>query len=722
MEKQQLLEKLAQEPLEQAKIVYKAGGAFFDIGGKLYRPVLYNCNFRWNDTPNFREKIENFAQADIKLLAMGIVMDRFWVGPGKYDYDELDRCLASAMCVAPNARFLFGLGFWRGIPWWNELHPQELIQYARIDDEFPQDDNIGNYAAPSYASELWLNETAETVRKLIEHVEHSPYGKHIFAYRIDVGVYCEWHYYGMAGAMPDISAPMVKFFRSYLRETYGGDVAQLRKAWNQPEVTFETATPPPAEQRLRYLDGTLRDPIDNAWDIDFLHCIQRSLLNALVAMDYTAKEACGGRALIGNYCGYFFGMGYTAEGWHLVNDAFIRSPYVDFQVSPCCYSAFFRKIGASMLARSLAGSYRLHNKLCIFEGDGRTCLAAEDGNKHSNTIQESIAMLSRDMAQAISQGSAYWNYDFGRDWYNAPEILQYFHKIAPVFDAVNDFHSSAEIAIVADWESGYYHAVQKAYGGPGAYMAINYLAQELKRAGFQFDAYSFADLDNPVLQNYKLYIFPQLFYMTEEKQARLEALKKSGKAFLFMGLPGWLSPHGQDVESLFKTSGIRGEVLHEQAHVKTTLTNGSSMDFYEFPSEIGWKYGPVLKVTDPQATILGTIELDDGTLVPAYAKKINADGTASYICNPPVMTAQELQNIAKSAGVHCYCDCGKGVIFANNSMIAFHTGIPGKYTLRAKKPMKWRMVYPEKRSYPELTSELTFNASQPDTYIFVLDT
>ncbi|MCQ2396676.1 MAG: hypothetical protein MJ106_03140 [Lentisphaeria bacterium] len=721
MKAQQFPDFLVNAPDEQARIVYKKGGVFFDIGGTIYRPALYNCNFNWNDSPNFQEKIRNYAQADMNLLGMGIRAEEFWTGPNEYDYERLDNLLAQAFALAPTARFLFGLGYWNGLKWWNELHPEELIEYAREDTEFPATDNIGAYAAPSYASELWLKETAESVRILIEHIEKSPYRKHIFAYRIDAGVYCEWHYYGMAGSMPDISGPMVKLFRTCLREKYNDDVAQLQKAWRQPEVTFDNALPPPKDVRLQYLDGTLRDPVEHAWSIDFLQCMQRSLKNALRLMDKPAKEACNGRALVGNYCGYFFGMGYTAEGWHIVNDDFITSPYVDFQVSPCCYSSFFRKISSTMLARSLAASYRLHNKLCIFEADGRTCLAPEDGNKHSYTIQESIAMLSRDLAQAISKGCAYWNYDFGRDWYNAPEILQFFHNIAPVFDAVKDFSSSAEIAVIADWESAYYHAVQAPYGGPGTYMSINYLAHELKLAGLQFDAYSFADIDNPALQKYKIYIFPQLFYMTPAKLAKLNSLKKAGRTFLFINAAGWLTPDGTSLDSILKTTGIRAEVLHQKSSVTTTLADGSVMDYFEHPTEIGWKHSPVVKVTDSEATLLGTVALEDGTNVPVYAKKENDDGTISYLNGAPVMTNQELRKIAKAAGVHIYCDSNKGVVYANNSMISFHTGTPGEYTLRAKTAVKWTMVYPEKRTYPTVQSELTFTAPEQNTYIFMIE-
>jgi hypothetical protein len=54
-------------------------------------------------------------------------------------------------------------------------------------------------------------------------------------------------------------------------------------------------------------------------------------------------------------------------------------------------------------------------------------------------------------------------------------------------------------------------------------------------------------------------------------------------------------------------------------------------------------------------------------------------------------------------------------------MISFHTGTPGEYTLHAKGPVKWTMVFPETHTYPEARAELTFSAAEPNTYIFMIE-
>ncbi|MBR4221482.1 MAG: hypothetical protein IKR81_10015, partial [Victivallales bacterium] len=190
-----LHELLATEKMEEVKITYMNNGPFFDIGGRLYRPVLYNGAVR--ESQNSMDKINNFAASSMNLYAMGLG-NFFWKGPDQYDFEGVDRMLETAMAIAPKGRFLIGLGFSHGPAWWSRLHPEETIKYARYDEKHTsRGDGLGPYLAASYASKLWLKEASEAVRKLVEHIENSPYGKHVFAYRIDAGVYAEWHYFGM---------------------------------------------------------------------------------------------------------------------------------------------------------------------------------------------------------------------------------------------------------------------------------------------------------------------------------------------------------------------------------------------------------------------------------------------------------------------------------------------------------------------------------------------
>ena len=128
---------------------------------------------------------------------------------------------------------------------------------------------------------------------------------------------------------------------------------------------------------------------------------------------------------------------------------------------------------------------------------------------------------------------------------------------------------------------------------------------------------------------------------------------------------------------------------------------------------------PTLKITDSQADILGTVQ-SGSTTVNTYAKKVVPNGPTIYVNGAPFFTTAELRRIAQEAGVHIYCDSDNGVVYANNSMISFHTATPGTYTLKAKSPVKWTKVYPKKQTYQGKQTEITFTVDQPDTVIFVI--
>ncbi|MBR4220073.1 MAG: hypothetical protein IKR81_02890, partial [Victivallales bacterium] len=349
-------------------------------------------------------------------------------------------------------------------------------------------------------------------------------------------------------------------------------------------------------------------------------------------------------------------------------------------------------------------------------------------NRYATNPQESVALLSRDMAQAISRGSVYWYYDLAREWYNCPEILDFFKQIVPVYNSITDFSSSAEIAVIADLESIYYHAAQYIkndpelkyihyYAGRQVYSSINFMTNELTKSGLVFDAYSFGDIGHKALDRYKIYIFPQLFYMTPEKLAKLARLKKAGKTLIFMNQAGWLTPKGPNADSIYKTTGIHADILKQMFKSTVTLKNGDIMDADAYGDKSA-DFMPALKVTDPQADILGTVNAGS-TTVDTYAKKVFENGPTVYLNGSSFISGPELRRIAQEAGVHIYCDSDKGIVFANNSMVSFHTATPGTYTLKAKGPVKWTMVYPKKQSYPNKQTEVTFTVSQPDTVIFV---
>ena len=64
----------------------------------------------------------------------------------------------------------------------------------------------------------------------------------------------------MDPACGDFSEPMRRAFRHWLRQRYTEDVGALRVAWNDAEVTFETAEVPSTAEQSHTTHYLFRDP------------------------------------------------------------------------------------------------------------------------------------------------------------------------------------------------------------------------------------------------------------------------------------------------------------------------------------------------------------------------------------------------------------------------------------------------------------------------------
>ncbi|MBP5300859.1 MAG: beta-galactosidase, partial [Victivallales bacterium] len=410
-----LAEKIAREPREASRVVYRYGLPLIQIGEQDYTPMIYMSHFfqGYDSNPDFVKNIENFRDAGIHLYGIGVELSDVWTGYGKFDFSLAKEKIARLLDLDPDARVLFVIAAYMAPKWWVMDNQDELVRYANAEVNFRENDTNRNCAQPSYASEIWCTEFTEVVRLLVEYLEDSPYASRIFGYRIDSGVYLEWHYYGMGGFEPDVSEPMNRAFRKWLAQKYGTDEA-LQKAWGDPAATIVSAHMPGQAAREHLGAGNLRDPKLDRAAVDSLRCMADCLADLMLKVDHAAKEASHRKALVGNFCGYFFGMSFPAEGWHLENRRILASPDVDFQAQPPCYDKSFRDFGEGEPTRSLAESYRLHNKLNLVEWDTRTHVVEERRYSYGYTPQDSVNLLARDFAQSLIRGTGFWYFDFGQ--------------------------------------------------------------------------------------------------------------------------------------------------------------------------------------------------------------------------------------------------------------------------------------------------------------------
>ena len=544
---------MAREQKPVCKIVYENGKSYFDIGGRRYDTAFYNASENWNcDSPSLRRQTTMFRDAGMHLYGIGIHTPSIWRKDGTIDFSIAEKKILDVLSIDPEARFHFCISTSTTPRWWCEAHPDEMVGYAVAAPNPSEGDTIKNVVAPSFASIPWRRDAADYLTRLVAHLESTPYAKRIYAYRPDFGVYHEWHYYGMAQYMPDTGKAMTAAFRRWLEREYKNDVEALRRAWNKPDITFATAEIPSKEERLRTSAGNLRDPVKDRPTLDYQRCHAEQVRDCLFDFNRAVKKACGGRALLGNYCGYFFEMPFPAEGWHLENEAILDSPYVDFQVSPFPYQIPARGGGNGQYSRRLLEATRRRGKLAIMEADTRTTLVRDAWNRpylHSHSREEDIALLARDFVSTLCWGCGFWYYDFGQAWYDAPEFGEFFKKIYPIRREITDCRSVSEVLVVGDYES-----VMFSNAGSSRFNdeRTSGLVNALGHTGVPFDSASIADLASGKLKDYRMYIFCNLHYKTPEKERLVAGLREKGKTVVIPETPLTTD----DLRKLFAEHGI----------------------------------------------------------------------------------------------------------------------------------------------------------------------
>ena len=705
-----LREQLAKEPPLRAGIRYKEGRGYFTLNDKDVEPILYHAaNCYSVDNPIFRQQIRDFAEGGTHLYGISFLLKYLWNSDDSVTTALIQETLEDFLELDPNAYFTIGFNFEIHPAWWVEANPDECISY----EKGPSDPKEGNvfklFRAPSYASLKWRREIGNAIGRLVAALEKTELSRRIFSYRIDCGIYTEWHYYGMHN-MPDNSRPMTEAFRQWLIRHYPDD-ASLQKAWGKEDVTRETAITPPQEQRASYGIGQLRDDIHDRWTLDYLACMREVIRDCTFDLCRVPKEQTGNRVLVGQYAGYFFGMNFPAEGWHLANDEVLDSPYVDFQIAPFCYGKPHREIGGYGQLRPLTSTYPLRNKLCILEADTRTHLEPNHGLTFCENDAESIGLLARDMAHALANGCGVWYYDFGKLWYTSDGLRKFLHELNAFRNLEGDLRSAAEVAVVFDYDNVPYFAVEQVPTMP-QWQISQELPMQLGKCGTMFDVLSFEDLSNPLVRDYKVYIFPALYHVTQEQAAVLEGLKKNGKSILWGYAPGFLTPEkGHDIASVEQLTGIRVALAEGQGSPDVTMEDWGTLK--PVRSQL---YGPVLYGDDPYAEVWGTIRCK-GVNYPAVLK-LAQDGWTSYLCTSPFLPYQVIQRVLDDAGVHRYCTDENAVVLANASTVVLHAGDNAPKTLRFPRPVHWQQFFPAQVDYPDVSDTLTFQPERGSTYFF----
>ncbi|MHB9024160.1 MAG: hypothetical protein ACYC7E_08285 [Armatimonadota bacterium] len=639
-----------------------------------------------------------FAQRGIHCYEVPVNLG--WNGPDAWDFvhpkvygEPVDDQFRAVLAADPQGRVM--VNFCLHPPQtWCEAYPDEL-----------ELDADGNRHEVSIGSDRYLNELLAHLPDFIRYVEEGPYAEHVLTYFFSYG-YEGFTESSLTNGVSDFSPAMHNAFRRWLKVKYAGSVEALRTAWKDPDVTFDTAGVPTRDEQLFADDYWFRDPTGPRKVFDYMECRVDCYVDIHYRIAHAIKEACNYRLPV--YC---FGAYLAVTGWpgalsnpkgmaereyspHALSvqtgwRRIIECPDIDGWESPFDY--FYRQMGGVCINQSLEESMKLRGKAFQVNEDQRGYLAAIAGDVYGtvDTKEETTAVYRRNFGAIASHWCGCNWMEQIRNWLQDDFILDQlgeFHRLlqhslewpeTPV-DAIGVFIDEESIRyekplIDLDWEL---ICKQRFLG--------------LSHCGVPFRMHLLDDLALENMPDYKCNIFLNTFYMNQEREALLKkAMQRDGKTAVWMIAPGYChATEGLSLASMERLTGMQFARIDAAWDSWTTITDFTHPITRNLPEDLIYgasaRIGPVLKVDDPQATVLGKRLLMMGMHEPTFAVK--EFGThRSIFSGAPQFPGSLLREIARYAGCHVYIE-RNDVVTAGRGLITYHTASTGPRTVRLPAP------------------------------------
>jgi hypothetical protein len=662
------------------------------------RPVFAAINWVSGPAPDkwdFEEQARQSATTGIHIYAFDVGKGTEWVGPGPgrpgdHDFSTVEARFGRIIAADPEALFHLRIYLEPGHgDWWETAHPGEC--------ELLSD---GRRNGMSFASRVWRDEAKEFLRAYIAFLRKTGLFDRVIAYQVGAGHTGEWVKGESSMSTPcgDYSEPMRRYFREWLRRHYQDDISRLRAAWRHaPAVTFDSAEVPAAGRQLEARLYTFRDPSVEQDVIDYFAALAELCADAVIDLCRTVKEKTEGRRLAGAFYGYLLDLAWNGgffkerpdsdystyqRSGHLGLGKVLASPHVDFLVSP--YSYGFRGMGGDSPSMLPADSVRLHGKLLLIEDDTRTHIDDQDPNYgRVKTFEDSRTILRRNLAHFLTHGEGAWWALWKVDTVKEPRfgpLLRGFRELGEI--SMNlDRSSASEVAVLLDDESFFYETCRYSLDIP---LIFQQRLWGLPRMGAPFDLFLLDDFLAGKLRPYKLYLFLNPFRLDGARRNALsKELRRDGRSALWIYAPGYIK-NEPDLANMEEITGFRFGLGEQPWGPLVHITDFGHAISRGLGEDLVWgtnaKLAPLFYVDDPDARVLGEVVYSQGNCRPGLAVK-EFPGWRSVYSAAPNLPASVLRAIARTAGVHIYCDAGD-VVYANRSILGIHTLSGGPRVIR----------------------------------------
>ena len=541
---------------------------------------------------------------------------QWWLDDGEYDFALFDE-LAQALVDATSGGYIFPRIKIDPPQKWCAAHQDEMM------DE----------VSPLPESTAWRALYRRMLKDMIDHVERSSYAGNVIGYHIGAFHCGEW----LTGEWKSAKS------RAYLSTV----------ACDRCDVL-----PPSAETEARRAAISYRAEAVADMLIDAASCV---------------KEFTGGRKLVGAF------FGYPSVAHEKVSRV-IRSGVVDFFAAPPHYGDLREPGNAGRSQAYYQASYRLHGRVYFEESDFRTYLSDPAFSPPRQTrrrpLGESLALIRRSIGKSLAGGWENWWFLLGGNGtFSAPEMME------SIRVGAEEARSTLETARWTPAEVAVFTAADEYVTSSATHAKEfkvccrdNLHKKVLPVCGVPFDSYELADIADPHLPEYRVYVFPNAFTLSDEMRTRImERVRREGKTALWIYAPGYYGRGEGSVADVVEMTGVP---------VKVHALEG----------------GPCRQMFAPV-----------GSAVCAR------DGWRSvFMPMPP--TAAELRNAFREAGARIWIET-EDVLAAGRGYVMLHAASDGLKTIRLPKPCDAHEIF---GASPDISgaSSITETMKRGDTRVW----
>lgn len=560
-----------------------------------------------------------------------------WNWFDRYEFSSLDQQIADLKKAVPEAEFICMIDL--NSPEWLS---RQLSLAHESGDSF-------THLTEALANPRWKEATLHYLRAFLEYAE-AHYADSIQAYVLACGHTDEWF-------------------------DHNGELCGLHKQracndWRAAHGLAPAEPPSALKMNTPDYDGLLFDPAVSSAVIEYRRFCSELVGNTICEFAAEARKLIRPEAEIGVFYGYIVTRLGAAESGHLAYEQVLKSPDINFMISPGSYGD--RAMGGGGGWLGCSGSEKLAGKIHMHECDQRTHTHNRDLTPyvslhvpHWENTEEDVAGIKREFSLALLKRSSLWWFDMWGGFYQEPVLFENFRLMKEIYDSRIRLTSRnvEEVAMIVDPDALAYFDQRS----PRQRDFQPDIRKKLNRLGAPFETWCLRDVPSiPNLHEIKFFIFATPWEITPEKAELLNR---------------YVLNHDRTV-LWFYAPGISDGKSFDESRIRRWTSADPHVSGLSVQRMNGW--------------------------------------TSAFLRNPAELTPATLKSLAKSAGVHLYSDA-EIPVYADDRFLALHSKEGGTMTIRLPRRTGRITELFSGKLAAENVSEFQWNFRAPDTVLFEME-